>query len=86
MTKQITPHDFSLIKRGLRFGDIQKIVAKTGYSAQTIQTALKGDSITDASRVIIPAALEIVKENQIEAERIYKEGKAAFERKKKQGA
>lgn len=86
MTKQITPFDFAQIKRGLKSGDIAKISGRTGYSAPTIQTALRGDSITDASRVIIPVALEIVKENQAEADRIYKAGREAFERKKKETA
>lgn len=84
--KQITPFDFALIKRGLRSGDIAKISGRTGYSAPTIQTALRGDSITEASMEIIPVALEIVKENQAEADRIYKAGREAFDRKKKQGA
>ena len=84
MTKKITPFDFAQIKKGLRMGDIAKIVGRTGYTSATVQTALKGDSITDASHKIIPVALEIVKENQIEAERVYKAGREAFDRKKKE--
>ena len=84
--KQITPFAFAQIKRGLKSGDIAKISGRTGYSAPTIQTALRGDSITEASMEIIPVALDIVKENQAEADRIYKAGREAFDRKKKENA
>lgn len=86
MTKQITPFDFKVLRKGLKMGDIAILSGRTGFSAVTIQTALKGDSITEASEIIIPEALKLVKENALEADRIYKAGKEAFDRKKKQGA
>ncbi len=84
-TKNITPFDFARIKKGLKMGDIAKISGMTGYTPVTIQTVLRGTSIfTPASHIIIPAALQVVRENQEEAEKIYEAGRAAFERKKKE--
>lgn len=71
------------LKQGLKFGDITKLSITTGYSAPTIHNALKGDAITDTDRIIIEAALKLVKENADEALRIYQGGRAEFERQKK---
>lgn len=67
-------------------GDIAKISGATGYSAQTVHEAFKGEAITTSNRIIIEEALKVVKENADDAQRIYEAGKKAFIKKKKQGA
>lgn len=83
---EVTPTLLKQIKKGLRMGDIAKISGATGYSAQTVHEAFKGEAITPSNRVIIEEALRVVKSNAEDAQRVYEAGRKAFTAKKKQGA
>jgi len=78
----ITPFMLSYIKRGLRIGDINRIATLSGYTPQTVQKSLKGNSIDHAAKIIIPIALDIVNHNIQESIAIYEAGKREFERQK----
>lgn len=60
----MTPHKIKTIRQSLEFGDIATIARETGYSHQTVHTALKGYAMTEATKVILEHAQIIIKQRE----------------------
>jgi len=54
----------------LREGDITRLVEKTGYSRQTIHKILKGESITESTKIVRKAAKELLESHHSEEQQL----------------
>lgn len=57
---QIEPHTLKSIKAQLIRGEIEQLARITGYSRVTVDSAFKGDSVTQATREIALAAKKLI--------------------------
>ena len=60
-------HELKQLRSELRFGDVTTIANEVGVSTATVQAALRGTAMTDASKMVIAHAQKLVQQR---AERI----------------
>lgn len=61
---QITPTSLKIVRQNLQHGDIKKIAEQSGYTERTVSASLNGEAITEATKVILPIALSIIKDRK----------------------
>jgi hypothetical protein len=70
---QITPTSLKIVRQNLQHGDIKKIAELSGYTERTVSTSLNGEAITEATKVILPYALSIIKDRKEETKKLAKQ-------------
>lgn len=64
------PYLLKKLRGTLRDGDIGTLSERTGMSRQTIHKLLKGEGITDNTRVLIEAAKKLLEEHHKEEKKL----------------